>query len=239
MYQSLEQNAIEFTLGPSYMEDDIRMETDRTGFCGHHLELLYRNQNRLGLALMLKTHMDRIISDVESLQNGTSTPAAHPRFGSLFRKKANAAKTTTAAGNPDQPGSLPGNPIHAYLDQLNRSCFVCNRIDEMYRRYLDTIFYLYQTDESFRNTFHSCKGFCTPHYNRLRTMALSKLSGNRLDSFLKDLDQLYLNNMKRVRDDLEWFTDKFDYRNADAPWKNSKDALPRAAGKTAGPVNFS
>jgi hypothetical protein len=109
----------------------------------------------------------------------------------------------------------------------------------MYRRYLDTIFYLYQTDESFRNTFHSCKGFCTPHYNRLRTMALSKLSGNRLDSFLKDLDQLYLNNMKRVRDDLEWFTDKFDYRNADAPWKNSKDALPRAAGKTAGPVNFS
>ena len=27
----LENNAVEFTMGPSYMEDDIRMETDRTG----------------------------------------------------------------------------------------------------------------------------------------------------------------------------------------------------------------
>ena len=39
-------------------------------------------------------------------------------------------------------------------------------------------------------------------------------------------------NFKRVRDDLEWFTDKFDYRNADADWKNSKDALIRAIQKT-------
>ncbi len=38
--------------------------------------------------------------------------------------------------------------------------------------------------------------------------------------------------MKRVTDDLEWFTDKFDYRNEDKPWKNSKDALPRSMNKT-------
>jgi hypothetical protein len=36
--------------------------------------------------------------------------------------------------------------------------------------------------------------------------------------------------MKEMEDGLEWFTNKFDYRNADAPWKNSKDALPRAMG---------
>ena len=40
---------------------------------------------------------------------------------------------------------------------------------------------------------------------------------------------IFLDNMKRVCDDVEWFTDKFDYRNADAPWKNSKDALIREA----------
>ena len=38
--------------------------------------------------------------------------------------------------------------------------------------------------------------------------------------------------MKRVTDDLEWFIDKFDYRHKDEPWKNSKDALPRAITKT-------
>jgi hypothetical protein len=33
--------------------------------------------------------------------------------------------------------------------------------------------------------------------------------------------------MKRVKEDLDWFIDKFDYRYKDEPWKNSKDALPR------------
>ena len=46
------------------------------------------------------------------------------------------------------------------------------------------------------------------------------------------MNRIFQENLARVRDDLEWFTDKFDYRNADAPWKNSKDALIRAILKT-------
>ena len=38
--------------------------------------------------------------------------------------------------------------------------------------------------------------------------------------------------MKRVRDELDWFIDKFDYVNADKPWNNSQDALPRSIIKT-------
>ena len=38
---------------------------------------------------------------------------------------------------------------------------------------------------------------------------------------------MMMENMKRVKEDLEWFRDKFDYRNQDAPWKNSRDAVPR------------
>jgi len=225
IYRSLETNAVEFTMGPSYMEDDVRMETDKVGFCLRHVELLYQNQNRLGLSLMLKTHMDRLITDIEALtsQEEGNAPA---RSGGFFREK-------NTASSPE------GNPVAAYIHELNNSCFVCNRIDEMYERYLATIFYLYQNDEAFRKTFCSCKGFCTPHYGELRELAKEKLSGNRLTEFLGDLDRLYLENMKRVRDDLEWFTDKFDYRNADAPWKNSKDALPRSAEKVVGPTNIS
>lgn len=62
--------------------------------------------------------------------------------------------------------------------------------------------------------------------------APSSLSGKRLPEFIKTLNEVYLTNMKRVTDDLEWFTDKFDYRNEDKPWKNSKDALPRSMNKT-------
>ena len=34
--RKLEQEAISFIMGPAYMEDDIREETDRLGFCRHH-----------------------------------------------------------------------------------------------------------------------------------------------------------------------------------------------------------
>ncbi len=43
MYDSLEHDAIEFTMGPSYMEDDIRMETNKIGFCSHHVKQLYKH----------------------------------------------------------------------------------------------------------------------------------------------------------------------------------------------------
>ena len=35
-------------------------------------------------------------------------------------------------------------------------------------------------------------------------------------------------NLQRVKEDLDWFCAKFDYRNAGADWKNSKDAVERA-----------
>ena len=223
MHRTLETNAIEFVMGPSYMEDDIRLETDRVGFCAHHLELMYLNQNRLGLGLMLKTHMDKIISDVEKLQQeAAGAPAT--KSGGLFRKKS--AETPTE------------DPIHAYIDRLNHSCYVCKRIEDIYNRYLETVFYLYKNDPAFKETFRNGKGVCTPHYDILRTKATKHLSGATQTEFLKDLDRLYIENMKRVRDDIEWFTDKFDYRNLNAPWKKSKDALPRSACKVVGPVQI-
>ncbi|MBO5560490.1 MAG: hypothetical protein J6A07_02420, partial [Firmicutes bacterium] len=46
MYQQLEKDAVDYMLGPSYMEDDIRMETNKTGFCKKHYKHLYIQQNR-------------------------------------------------------------------------------------------------------------------------------------------------------------------------------------------------
>lgn len=67
MRKTLEDNAIEYTMGPSYMEDDVRMETDRLGFCRLHMMALSKQKNKLGLALILKTHMDRTIKEVKTL----------------------------------------------------------------------------------------------------------------------------------------------------------------------------
>ena len=210
MRKELETKAIDFTMGPSYMEDDVRGETSRLGFCSAHIELLYKNQNRLGLALILKSHMDKVIKDVEKL-TGSNTRIQAP---SLFRKQ----------------GESSG--LVSYIEGLDDSCYICDMINRTFERYIATIFYLYHQEESFRQKFRECKGFCSHHYGVLYKNAPKHLSGNQIKDFIKELDALYLENMKRVRDDLDWFVDKFDYRYADEPWKNSKDALPRTINKT-------
>jgi hypothetical protein len=52
------------------------------------------------------------------------------------------------------------------------------------------------------------------------------------------LVQQQLGNMDRLEQELDWFTKKFDYRNNDAPWGNSKDALPRSIQKLKGYSNL-
>ena len=210
MYDSLEKDAIEFTMGPSYMEDDIRMETNKIGFWTHHVKQLYKHQNRLGLALILHTHMQRTNRDLEDLLSSDK-----PVKKGLFAKKTENA-----------------SPVTEYIENLNHSCYICNRIDRIFARYLATIYHCYEHDEEFRRKFAASKGFCTKHFGMLYEGAPSSLSGKRLPEFIKTLNEVYLTNMKRVTDDLEWFTDKFDYRNEDKPWKNSKDALPRSMNKT-------
>ncbi len=66
--------------------------------------------------------------------------------------------------------------------------------------------------------------------------APKQLSGNNIEEFLKITDRVYLSNMDRVREDVEWFINKFDYRYYDEPWKNAKDSLPRALTKLNGIV---
>lgn len=207
MRQSLEKASIEYTLGPSYMEDDVRMVTDKVGFCATHVRELYKQQNRLGLALILKTHMDCTIKEVEKLSKAPMTG------GGLFKKKAEA-------------------PLVEYMNKLECSCFVCERVEKVFDRYIATIFYLYERESEFRKKLAGAKGFCNKHYALLYAEAPNYLSGNMLSEFGEMLNQAYLENMKRVRDDLDWFIDKFDYRYADEPWKNSKDALPRTIIKT-------
>lgn len=210
MIQELEEKAIDFTMGPSYMEDDVRGETSRLGFCEKHIELLYKHQNRLGLSLILKSHMDKIIKDIEKLSAG----GAKTSVSSLFKKQGD------------------NSSVADYIDELNNSCYICSKIDRTFERYIATIFYLYGHENEFRQKFKECQGFCSRHYGILYKEAHKHLSGRQLKDFTDLLNSLYLNNMKRVRDDLEWFINKFDYRYANEPWKNSKDALPRAIKKT-------
>ncbi len=41
-------------------------------------------------------------------------------------------------------------------------------------------------------------------------------------------------NLARLHEDVAWLVEKYDYRNKDADWKNSRDAIQRAMQKLKG-----
>lgn len=58
MRDMLESRTVEYIMGAAMMEPDVRIETNRAGFCHTHLTQMMKQKNRLSLALMLQTHLE-------------------------------------------------------------------------------------------------------------------------------------------------------------------------------------
>ena len=67
--RKLEQDMINFVLGSSssYMESDIREQTDKIGFCRTHMKKMFDYGNTLGNSLILKTHYQNINAPASTL----------------------------------------------------------------------------------------------------------------------------------------------------------------------------
>lgn len=100
-------------------------------------------------------------------------------------------------------------------------------------RYYATFFHLLKEDE-FRRRVENCKGFCVGHFAQLLEAAQTQLPESKREWFYCTIPQLMQSNLIRVKEDLDWFAAKFDYRNAGADWKNSKDAVQRSMQKLQG-----
>ena len=215
--RNIEQNQIDFVLGAgaSYMESDIREMTDKAGFCRTHFKKMHEYGNTLGNGWILKTHYKRTIEEMEkafSEYKPTKTS-----FKDRFRKTAQSE-----------------NPIGIWIREKEASCYICKHFEDTYARYLDTFFYLYKKDEAFRQKVADSKGFCLHHFADLCDGADQKLSDKDRETFYNTLLPLMEENFKRIYEDVAWLIEKFDYRNQDADWKNSKDAVKRAMQKLKG-----
>ncbi len=215
--RDVEQDLLDFVLGSgaSYMESDIRDVTDRTGFCREHFKKMFDYGNTLGNAWILKTHYMRMNREMET-QFKKFAPGKSS-LGSMFKK---------ASGRT--------NPIGMWVEEKEKSCYVCNRFADTYERYMDTFFYLYKKDEEFRSKIKNGKGFCLHHLGDLCEAAESRLSDKEKQEFFPMIFELMEKNMARLQEDVSWMVEKFDYRNKDADWKDSKDAIQRGMQKLKG-----
>ena len=58
--RDLEQKEIDGIMGAAMMEPDIRIQTNRRGFCQKHFEQMLHIKNRLSLTLILESHLEEI-----------------------------------------------------------------------------------------------------------------------------------------------------------------------------------
>ena len=216
--EKVEAQQVNYFLGDSVMEPDQRVEVNSKGFCPRHLKQMYSAGNHLGLGLMTHTYMKNtnvtLKKNAEMLCTAANAEAGKPFFTRMGSKKAVDLKQ-----------------VIGEIKDIAGRCVMCERVRDNMDRYLYTALHLYKHDAEFRKLYNASKGFCLNHYREILDMAAQHLSGRELAEFVQDTAKLEMENLDRVEKEIEWYTLKFDYRNDDKPWGNSKDAVKRSVNK--------
>ena len=166
-----------------------------------------------GSALILQTYYACLLEEFQAERENLTPPEKKRLFGG--RKKTEE------------------EPWWQRLERKNDSCFLCDRLEYHMERYYHTFFHMVK-DAEFRDKVSGGKGFCMRHFARLLKEAEEKLPNAQRDWFYDTVPELMEEHLIRVKEDLDWLIAKYDYRNAGADWKNSRDALQRTMQKLEG-----
>lgn len=216
--KKVEDNALDYVLGSgsSYMEYDTREMTDKAGFCRAHFKKMYDYGNTLGNAWILSTHYDTIIREMQE-QFKDFKPGKGKSALPFWKEK----------GGSD-------NSIVNWINGRNESCFICENVKQSFADYIKVFFGMYKNDMDFREKVNQGQGFCLTHFGVLCEAADHNLNEKQLSDFYENMLPLMLENMTRIKGDIAWLIEKYDYRNTNADWKNSKDANQRGMQKLKG-----
>jgi len=205
LFRKLESDAVGFILGPAYMDDDVRLATNEAGFCREHYRQLYDAQNRLGLALMLHTHLIRI----------------------------NQLISKAVPDLPGKRGKNGGPGLAAGLRRMHDSCYVCEWVEGNFGHCVENFFYMWQKMPEFAGTVKNCRGFCLEHFIRLMEAGEKLLPAGDYARFAAEAVHIERDALAKLENDLGRFIAKYDYRNADMPWDGAQDAVLRGLERIA------
>ncbi len=194
LYNKLEGDELDLILGASMMEPDVRIKTNKKGFCRTHYDMMFVRKNRLGMALTLESHLDDLTKELKD--------------GGL------------SSGTGKKPLSR--------IEELEGSCYVCERIAFNFAHMVETAVLLWQTDENFPPKLKAQPYFCLPHYKMMLKYAQTRLNKKLLREFVSDCEAIQNKYIEELKGDISWFCKKFDYRYDEEPWYNSKDAVERS-----------
>ena len=205
LHAKTEAGEVERTLGSSVMEPDVRVQTNEIGVCQKHQQMMFQIGNRLPHALLMDTRAEKVLTKLDKI-------------------KAQAAR-----GRDVNVKQLVGN-LRALYDR----CIVCETINTHMQRYIYSLLYLWKTDTKFKQKFSESKGLCIPHAADLIEASEKHLNAQQRREFTAQCLTLLYDPLAEDETDLKWFTQKFDYKNKDKSWGNSKNAIERTVNRLRG-----
>jgi len=183
-----EAEALEYILGPAMMESDVRLETNRMGFCKTHFQALLDQQSRLPLGLILESHL-MAIGDVLAVGGGEKRGL----FG--------GGRTTDMAER---------------LSDTAHACYICNRLETLEKRVISNAVSMWKRDKAFLARFESRADYCLTHAAALFRAGQDELGG-QYPPFAAALAPIVQARLGELLQSVRGFNNSFDYRNAGKP----------------------
>lgn len=197
------------------MEPNVRVQTNKTGFCPDHLGKLFQGENKLGLALVMLTHLQEKLPSLVSALDGTVTAAERGRRDAEARIRATIQS----------------------LETMRDDCFICGLLSQDLERYTWTILYLWRKDRDFAAVFRASRGFCLSHFCAVLQSALSVLRQDRLAAWLRDAVPLMAGSLGKLEKDLAAFTQLYQAGNRSLGTDDERSALARTLQKLSGRIH--
>ncbi len=208
--RELEASSLEYIMGPALMEPDVRMETNRRGFCARHYGSMMEMKNRLGLALLVESRLGEVSRLLEK-----SLSMEKKLFG--IRKQENS--------------------VGEEILNATSSCFVCYRIEVFEEKYISNSLSMWRKDPDFQEQLKKQPFFCLKHTGALLEKAQSALTDKEYAGFRAALMTVNMSYAEKLTGDLRGFIKSFDHRfAADGLTPEQQSSLDRCieflAGKT-------
>ncbi len=216
-----EETYLKFFLGNSVMVPEMRVEVNKRGFCPDHFQKLLQKRSPHYLGLMTHTHFKEY------------REALNKKFKNLNKAAISASKKIKTPLKDKKLTDACSN-LKEYINSKESECMICDRIEYTMKRYAFTTVYLWKKNSEFKEFFKESKGFCLTHLSYLTDMASDFLNGVELGNFIQDVILLEETNLKRLEDEILYFTQKFSQENDDKPWNGTKDAHYRVVQKITG-----
>ena len=210
--RKLEEQSLGYIMGAAMMEPDIRIVTNRTGFCRTHFSKMLSMGNRLSLALMLESHLQYL------WENTPDPDEKKPGLLGMIRK---------------YDGAGPGEEMLARA----KSCYVCARVADFEKKYVSNTVYIYKKDRDFPEKLRKQPWLCLEHGAMLLEAGRQELPEETYLALSRDILTLIKNRMEKLKGDVTAFCRSFDHENAGKPLsEDARYAVERATDFLSGEI---